>query len=651
VSAPSRRCVLAAGALTALGRGAASAQESGRTYRLGVLSGGLTREAPSWVAFFDELGKAGFVEGRNLIVDWRFVGSSPEQSAASAMKLVQLAPHVLVPAGSTRAIVAAQAVTRTIPMVGVADDMVASGLIPSLARPGGNLTGISIMATELDGKRQEILMELVPASRQMAALADLIVKERAQLETLQSATAMRGVALSIYPVRGPEEIAAAIDAAQTAGATALNVLASPVLNANRKIILERSAALRLPAIYQWPETADEGGLAAYGPRLAKLNRQLARQVVKVLHGARPADIQVEQPTEFELVINPRTAKAIRLEVPGALLARADEVNRVNRRELLLLVGGAVTASRALRAQQKAMPVIGYLNGTTPAANAHLLAAFRQGLSETGYVEGQNVAIEYRWAEFRYDQLPALAADLVGRKVDVIAACGGAGEAYVAKSATSTIPIVVTTGANPVATGLVASLARPGGNLTGFTNLNTELWQKRVELIAELVPRAKVIGFLRNPNNASIEGAVASTQQAASAKGLHLEVLTAGTEAEIDAAFASAAQQEIGAMIVGDPLFDSRSKQVAAAARYAVPTIYIWRKYVSDGGLISYGAIPGAAYHTVGVYAGMILNGAKPADLPFQQSTNFELVVNLNTAKSLGVTVPPAILARADEVIE
>ena len=325
---------------------------------------------------------------------------------------------------------------------------------------------------------------------------------------------------------------------------------------------------------------------------------------------------------------------------------------MTRRELLLLLCGAITSARAARAQQKAMKVIGYLNGTSPDANAALLAAFRQGLNETGYVEGQNLVFEYRWAEFHYDRLPALAADLVGRKVDVLAACGGAGEAFVARSATSTIPIVVTTGADPVATGLVASLARPGGNLTGFTNLNTELWQKRVELISELVPRARAIGLLQNPNNAGAGGIIASTQQAASAKGLHLEILTAGTEAEIDAAFASAAQQQIGAMIVGDPLFDSRSKQVAAsAARYAVPTIYIWSKYVSDGGLISYGTIPGAAYRTVGVYAGMILNGAKPADLPFQQSTNFELVVNLNTAKVLGLAIPPAILARADEVIE
>ena len=325
---------------------------------------------------------------------------------------------------------------------------------------------------------------------------------------------------------------------------------------------------------------------------------------------------------------------------------------MKRRELLLLLGSAIASSRTACAQQKAVPVIGYLNATAPDANAALLAAFRQGLSETGYVEGQNLAIEYRWAEFHYDRLPALAADLVGRKVDVIAACGGAGEALAAKNATSTIPIVITTGADPVESGLVASLARPGGNLTGVTNLNVELWQKRVELIAELVPQARVIGLLQNPNNAGAGGSAASAQQAARAKGLQLEILKAGTEAEIDAAFATAVQQNIGALIVGDPLFDSLSKQVVAlAAHHHVPTIYIWRKYVSDGGLISYGAIFAEAYHHVGIYAGKILSGAKPADLPVQQSTNFELVVNLKTAEGLGLTIPPQILARADEVIE
>jgi putative ABC transport system substrate-binding protein len=307
---------------------------------------------------------------------------------------------------------------------------------------------------------------------------------------------------------------------------------------------------------------------------------------------------------------------------------------------------------AVPAQQKAMPVIGYLNGTTPEANATGLAAFRQGLSETGWVEGQNLAVEYRWAGFHYDRLPALAADLVARKVDVIAACGGADEAFIAKDATSTIPIVFSTGADPVETGLAASLARPGGNLTGVTLLTQLLWQKRVELIAELVPQTRVIGVLVNPNRALVGRVVDSTQQAANARGLQLEILKASTEAEIDAAFATAVQRHIRAVVVSDPLFDSLAKQVAAAAeRHAVPAIYISRKYVADGGLISYGAIFTAGYRVVGGYVGRILNGAKPTDLPVQQSTNFELVVNLNTAKALGLTVSPAILARADEVIE
>jgi len=325
---------------------------------------------------------------------------------------------------------------------------------------------------------------------------------------------------------------------------------------------------------------------------------------------------------------------------------------MRRRDFVLLLAGAMTAAHVSSAQQKTMPVIGYLNGTTPEANAPQLAAFRQGLSETGWVEGQNLKIEYRWAEFHYDRLPGLAADLVSHKVDVIAACGGADEAFVAKDATSTIPTVFMTGADPVETGLAASLARPGGNRTGVTNLTQLLWQKRLELIADLVPQTRVIGLLVNPNRALVGRVVDSTQQAANIKGLQLEILKAGTEAEIDAAFATAVQRQIGAVVVSDPLFDSLAKQVAAAAaRHAVPAIYISRKYVEDGGLISYEAIFTASYHEVGIYAGKILNGAKPADLPVQQATNFELVVNLNTAKALGLTVPPAILARADEVIE
>src|SRR5215472_10155048 len=227
---------------------------------------------------------------------------------------------------------------------------------------------------------------------------------------------------------------------------------------------------------------------------------------------------------------------------------------MKRRELLLLAS-AMTPAHILYAQQKAMPVIGFLNGTTPEANAAPLAAFRQGLGETGWIEGQNLKIEYRWAEFHYDRLPALAADLVGRKVDVIAACGGAGEALAAQSATSTVPIVFSVGADPVGTGLVASLARPGGNLTGGAILTVELTQKRLELISELVPQAKVIGYLVNPNNAAIEPNSASAREAAGVKGLRLEILKAGTESEIDDVFATLVQH-VDALVVGDPLFNS-----------------------------------------------------------------------------------------------
>jgi putative ABC transport system substrate-binding protein len=315
------------------------------------------------------------------------------------------------------------------------------------------------------------------------------------------------------------------------------------------------------------------------------------------------------------------------------------------------LGGAVIVPRGLSAQQKAMPVIGFLGSEAPGPIAPLVAAFRRGLSETGYVEGQKVAIEYRWAEGDYDRLPALAADLIGRKVDLITTSGIAA-ALAAKGATSTIPIVFGVG-DAVERGLVASLARPGGNLTGLSLINVELMPKRLELISELVPQAGVIAVLVNPNNANTERIIRDVQEAASAKGVQLHILKASAESEIDAAFASLARLHAGALVVmGDPLFLSRREQlVALASRHAVPAIYALREYAAEGGLISYGTSFTAAFRQLGVYAGKILKGAKPADLPVQQPTTFELVVNLKTAEALGLTVPPSILARADEVIE
>ena len=327
---------------------------------------------------------------------------------------------------------------------------------------------------------------------------------------------------------------------------------------------------------------------------------------------------------------------------------------MKRRDLIIALGGALAWPLAARAQQKAMPVVGFLStgNASPGPVAPLVAAFRQGLSETGYVEGQNVTIEYRWAEGHYDRLPALAADLVGRKVDVIVSTGGTPTALAAKNATSTIPIVFRAGTDPVGDGLVASLARPGGNLTGVSMIIDELTPKRLELLSELVLQAKVIALLVNPKNPATENVMRDVQEAARVKGLQLPILKANSESEIDAAFATLVQLQAGALVVAaDPFLTSRREQlVALATRHAVPAIYAWREFAEAGGLISYGSSLTTAFRQLGNYAGKILKGAKPADLPVQQPTRFELVINLKTAKALRLTIPQSLLLRADDVI-
>ena len=326
---------------------------------------------------------------------------------------------------------------------------------------------------------------------------------------------------------------------------------------------------------------------------------------------------------------------------------------MRRRELMLLMGGMITAGRPLRAQQKAMPVIGYLSSTSPIPAAPVLAAFRQGLNETGYVEGQNVGIEFRWAEGRYDRLPALAAELVDRKVDLIAATGGIVSARAAKNSTSSIPIVFVVGTDPITDGLVVSFARPGGNLTGISLLINALNAKRLELLTELVPQARVIALLVDPNSTTTEGVIRLMHEAASARRVQLHLWKANSETEIDAAFETLTQRHMDALLVSaTPFFDThRERLLALAARHALPAMYAWRDFAAGGGLISYGARVADVSRQLGIYAGKILKGAKPADLPVQQPSKFELVVNLKTAKELRLTVPPSILARADEVIE
>ena len=324
---------------------------------------------------------------------------------------------------------------------------------------------------------------------------------------------------------------------------------------------------------------------------------------------------------------------------------------MKRREFITLLGGA-TAAWPLAARAQQMPVVGFLNQESAELTAHLVAGFRKGLSETGFVENQNVAIEYRWAEGRYERLPQLAADLVNRKVAVIAA------AYfpatlAAKAATSTIPIVFISGVDPIAAGLVTSLNRPGGNLTGVSNFNTSLTAKRLELLHQVVPRGDTIAVLVNSTSPAAQTIEAEARSAAQVLGLRLDVLGASTEDETDAAFANAAQRGVGALLVaGDAYFNSRRAQlIALAARYRIPANYDRREIATDGGLMSYGMNNVEFYRQVGIYTGQILRGAKPADFPVQQPTKVELVVNLKTARSLGLELPTSVLLSADEVIE
>ena len=327
---------------------------------------------------------------------------------------------------------------------------------------------------------------------------------------------------------------------------------------------------------------------------------------------------------------------------------------MRRREFIALLGGAAAAwPLAARAQQSALPVIGYLSSRSHESDAPYIDAFRQGLKGVGYVEDQNVRIEYLWADGQYDRLPAMAADLVRRQVAIIATSGGVTSARAAKAATPTIPIVFVIGGNPVKFGLVASFNRPGGNITGVSTYNLEVGTKELEFLHELVPKVSVIAMLVNPNNPSAASQLTDIQAAAQAIGLEVVILRASTEHDINAAFASLIEQHMGALFIStDAFFSSQRDQLAALAlRHKVPTIYASRQYAEAGGLISYAPSQADASRQQGVYVGEILKGAKPTELPIMQPTKFELVINLKTAKALGLTVPQTLLVAADEVIE
>jgi putative tryptophan/tyrosine transport system substrate-binding protein len=332
--------------------------------------------------------------------------------------------------------------------------------------------------------------------------------------------------------------------------------------------------------------------------------------------------------------------------------------QLQRREFITLLAGAAAASSlawplAARAQQPAMPVIGFLSSRSPGESTDVVAAFRRGLRDAGFAEGENLAIAFRWAEGRYDRLPALAADLVESRVTAILAAGGPPSALAAKAATSTVPIVFSSVTDPVRLGLVASLNRPGGNVTGMAGFTTALGAKRLGLLHELVPAAAVIAILMNPNNPGAEADAKDVSVAAQALGVKVQALNANTERDLDAAFATLDRLRIGALVlISDPFFDTqRDRLVELSARHGIAGSYAWREYVAAGGLMSYGTSLTDAYRQAGIYAARVLKGEKPANLPVIQPTKFELVINLKTAKTLGLNVPPSMQLLADEVIE
>jgi putative ABC transport system substrate-binding protein len=326
---------------------------------------------------------------------------------------------------------------------------------------------------------------------------------------------------------------------------------------------------------------------------------------------------------------------------------------MRRREFIALLGGAAAVWPLAASAQPAMPVIGFLSGTSSAPFAHLVVAYRQGLREMGYVEGRNLAIEFRWAEGQYDRLPDMAADLVRRQVAVITTTGGDPAALAAKAATTIIPIVFTAGTDPVKSGLVASLSRPGGNATGVFILTAVMEGKRLGLLQELVPTVTRIAVLLNPTYTAPEAQLKEVEEAARTLGLETQVLHASTELDLDTTFATLGQLRVGALqVCADPSFNSRRDHIVAlAARHAIPAIYEQREFAVAGGLASYGTSLNDAYYQLGIYTGRVLNGDKPADLPVMQSTKYEFIINLKTAKALGLEISPTLSARADEVIE
>jgi len=619
---------------------------------VGTGSPGLFSFKPRFAAFQQGLKEAGYTDGRNVAIEFRCAEGKFDRFPMLMAEMVARRVNVIAAMAGTPLAQAAKAATTTIPIVFyVGVDPVRSGLVSSLDRPGGNLTGVTSLSADVAPKRLELLRELLPALRRVALLVNSASPANVEVLTADTQEAARtlGLDLVVLKASSDPELDAVFANWQQTRAEAL-VIGTDSFFSNRTLELGRLVLRHgVPAVFEYPEFAASGGLMSYGTDIVDQFRQAGTNS-QWRKASRPAGSANH---EGRVGYQPQDRQGARPHLPTLAARPRRRGDRMKRREFIAGLGGAVTWPLVARAQQPAMPVIGYLSATSPESMTKLLAAFHQGLGETGFVDGQNVVIEYRWAHDQYDSLPMLATELAGRPVRVIVVPGATPAALAAKAATGKIPIVFTNGSDPVQVGLVDSLNRPGGNVTGIVTISVSLVAKRLALLHEVAPNASVVGFLVNSNSTNFDIQKQEVRAAASTLGLRLHVETATGESDLESAFAGLVQHGVGALIVSpDTIFNSnRDRLVALAMRYRVPAIYGFREHVAAGGLMSYGANLFDINRQIGVYAGRILNREKPANLPVMQPTKFELAIHLKTAKALGLTVPNTLLVSADEVIE
>ena len=640
---------------------AIEAQSPGKVYRIGYLApGSATGDRRPGEAFREGLRELGWVEGQNIVIESRLAEGRLDRLPDLAAELVRLKVDVIA-AATALPVMAAKNATTTIPIVMLTvADPVGRGFVASLARPGGNVTGVAYgVGTETFGKGLELLKEAVPRVRRVGVLSNPDSPGQALMITsVKSAARSLGLELRLVEARGPSQFDASFAAMAKGRVEALLVVTDPtyLLPGAAARLADLAVKSRAPV-----DALAETGCRGRRPHVVRAEHRGPLSPRGGVRGQDPQGRQARRPPrraahEVRAGDQPAYRQGAGRHDPArgaGAGGRGDPV--MDRREFLGAVSlGLLAESLVAEAQEPGkVPRIGILLPRTPSDGAPSLQALLQGLRELGWVEGQNMMIEYRWAEGRSDRLPGLAAELVRLKVDVIHA-GTTGAAMAAKNATSTIPIVMATGGDPVTLGLVASLARPGGNVTGLSySVSLETVGKQLELLKEVVPKARRMAVLSNPTNPSHVLALRQAGSVARSLGLQLQPLEARGPDEFDRAFATMARERAGALFVmPDPVFGfERARLQALAVKSRLPAMYGLREFTEAGGLMSYAPDVRDNFRRSATYVDRILKGAKPADLPVEQPTKFELVINLKTAKALGLTIPPAVLARADEVIE